>query len=126
MKEGITGLECPRNMGLEAATRRKEPIKVGVLRALYIEEGLPMCEIARLLCASRSRVYRSLKFHRIPRRPPGSGSVRIAEMLKSERAKEPQGRICKALRNDGKPCFNMAMRGRRYCWVHLNEVIGKG
>jgi transposase len=52
------------------------PTKDNLYR-LYMVESRPGREIAEILGISIARVYRLLRSYRIPRRPTGSGSIKI-------------------------------------------------
>jgi hypothetical protein len=97
-----------------------------MLERLYCVDCLSARAIASQLQVSLSRVYRSLVIHKIPRRRPGTGGLKEAYLQRRELACEAPVGKCMALRNNGEPCDNHTMRGRRYCWVHLNEVRNAG
>ena len=93
------------------------------LYRLYVSECLTGKEIAEILKTSVPRIYRLLRKYRIPTRPKGSGSIRLAREFRMKTAEGGTGRMCMALNNDGSRCSNSAVKGRRYCWVHLDEVV---
>jgi len=106
--------------------KRKEPIEKSTLERMYVVECLPARKIAECIQLPISRVYRSLKFHGIPRRGIGTAGIKEALVKRTEMANPAAKTKCMALRESGEPCDNNAAPGRRYCWAHLDEVRRAG
>lgn len=101
--------------------RKKPEIPQDQLYRLYVAEGRNGREISEIHRIPLSRVYRMLRKFRIPRRAQGHGSAKMIAERRSEIMAQKQEKQCMAVRIDGERCTNFAVRGFRYCWMHLDN-----
>jgi len=108
------------NHQAQSEAANSEPLRNAVYR-LYMAESRPGREVAEILGISIAKVYRLLRAYRIPRRPTGSGSVKITAERRAEMQLASPDGICMSVRADGRRCTNWKVPGFRYCWIHLED-----